>query len=49
MKIKFQLPIKLHVDNKGSIFISQNPTFKRTMNIDTSYHFILQYIEDGII
>ena len=49
MKFKFQLPIKVHVDNKGEIFISQNPTVKRTKNIDTRYHFIRQYIKDGII
>ena len=49
MKVKMQLPIKVHVDNKGSIFISQNPTVKRTKNIDTRYHFIRQYIKDGVI
>ena len=49
MKVKLQLPIKVHVDNKGSIFISQNPTVKRTKHIDTRYHFICQYIKDGVI
>ena len=49
MKIKLQLPIKVNVDNKGEIFISQNPTVKRTKNIYTRYNFILQYIKDGII
>ena len=49
MKIKLQLPIKVHVDNKGEIFISQNPKVKRTKNIDTRYHFICQYIKDGVI
>ena len=49
MKIKLQLPIKVNVDNKGEIFISQNPTVKRTNHIDTRYHFIRQYIKDGII
>ena len=49
MKVKMQLPIKVHVDNKGEIFISQNPTVKRTKNIDTRYHFIRQYIKDGVI
>ena len=49
MKVKLQVPIKVHVDNKGAIFISQKPTIKRNKHIDTRYHFILQYIKDGII
>ena len=49
MKIKLQHLIKVNVDNKGEIFISQNPTVKRTKNIDTRYHFICQYINNGII
>ena len=49
LKIKLQLPIKVHVDNKGSIFISQKPTVKRIKHIDTRYHLICQYIKDGII
>ena len=49
MKFKLQLHIKVHVDNKGEIFISQNPTVKRTKNINTRYHFIRQYIKDGVI
>ena len=49
MKIKLQLSIKVNVDNKGEIFIYQNPTVKRTKNIDTRYHFIRQYIKDGVI
>ena len=49
MKVKIQLPIKVHVNNKGEIFISQNPTVKITNDIDTRYHFIRQYIKDGVI
>ena len=49
LKFKLQIPIKVDIDNKGSIFISQNPTVKRTKNIDTRYHFIRQYIKEGII
>ena len=49
MKFKLQHPIKVNVDNKGYIFISINPTIKRTKNIDKRYHLICQYIKDGII
>ena len=49
MKFNMQLPIKVHVDNRGTIFISQNPTVKRTKHIDTRYHFIRQYIKYGVI
>ena len=49
MKFTLQIPLKFNVDNKVEIFISQNPTFKRTKNINTRYHFIRQYIKDVII
>ena len=49
MKIKLKLHINVNVDNKGEIFISQKPNVKRTKNINTRYHFILQYIKEIII
>lgn len=49
MKIKFKLPIKVQVDNKGDIFISKNPTLNIKKNIYTRYHFIHKYFKDEII
>ena len=36
MKIKFQLPIKDQIDNKGDMFISHHPNFKRNKSIYTT-------------
>ncbi len=47
--IKLKKPIKVFVDNKGAIFISENPTVKRTKHIDTRYHFIRQFVKDKVI
>ncbi len=49
MGIEVKTPIKINVDNKGAIFISENPTVKRTKHIDTRYHFIRQYVKDNIV
>ena len=49
MGIKLKSPIKVHVDNKGDIFISENPTVKRTKHIETIYHFIRQFVKDKTI
>ena len=49
MKQEIKLPVTIIVDNKVSIFIAENPLVKRTKNIDTIYHVISEYIEDGII
>ena len=37
------------VDNKGAIFLSENPVVKRTKHIDTRYHIIREHIENGIV
>ncbi len=42
--------IDLHGDNQGSITLAKNDQFHaRTKHIDIHYHFIRQYIEDGLI
>ena len=40
MEIEVETPVKVHVDNKRLIFISENPTVKRKKHIDTHYHFL---------
>mmetsp|Transcript_10573 Transcript_10573/g.23455 ORF Transcript_10573/g.23455 Transcript_10573/m.23455 type:complete len:134 (+) Transcript_10573:455-856(+) len=50
MGIKVKLPITVHVDNVGAIFLANNQTSgDRTKHIDTRYHFVREYIEDGTI
>ena len=47
MKVLF--PVDVEVNNKGEIFLDNNPVVKRTKNIDTRYHFIRQYVQNDII
>ena len=42
--------VKLHVDNKSAIELSKNPVHHEwSKHIDTHFHFIREYIEDGMV
>ena len=44
------LPIIVHVDNVGTIFMSENVTATaRTRHVDARYHFVREYVKDGYI
>jgi hypothetical protein len=46
--IKVNLPIIIKTDNIGAIFMAENSsTGVRTRHVDTHYHFIREFIEDG--
>jgi hypothetical protein len=46
----YKEPTQIFVDNTGAIFLANNwSTSSRTKHIDTRYHFIREYIEDGSI
>jgi hypothetical protein len=48
--IKVILPIIIKTDNIGAIFMAENSlTGVRTRHVDTRYHFIREFIEDGFI
>ena len=50
MDVKAQLPINVHVDNVGAIFMANNQTSSdRTKHVDVRYHFVREFIEDGIV
>ena len=50
MGVKVQLPIIVRVDNIGAIYLSDNASSStRTKHIDTRYHFVKDYVEDGIV
>jgi hypothetical protein len=42
------MPITIKVDNIGAIFMVENMnTNSHTKNIDTCFHFVCEYIEEG--
>jgi len=48
--VKVKLPIVVKTDNVGAIFMSENAsTGVRTRHVDTRYHFVREFIEDGFI
>ena len=50
MKIEVKLPITVHVDNVGAIFMATNHTSSdRTKHVDVRYHFVREIIEDGVV
>jgi hypothetical protein len=50
LDVKIKYPIEVNVDNIGAVYLSNNTTTRnRTKHIDTRYHFVREYIEDGII
>ena len=50
MNIEVELPITVHVDNVGAIWLSNNRTTSdRTKHIDTRTSFVKEYEEDGKI
>jgi hypothetical protein len=50
LHIKVNLPIVVKTDNIGAIFMSENASIGfRTRHVDTRYHFVREFIEDGFI
>ena len=48
MNIEVELPITVHVDNVGAIWLSNNRTTSdRTKHIDIRTSFVIEYQEDG--
>jgi hypothetical protein len=50
MGIKISMPIIVHVDNVGAIFMAENASAtQRTKHVDVRYHFVREFIEEGFI
>jgi hypothetical protein len=50
MGLELEYPITIQTDNVGAIYLAKNhTTSQRTKHVDTRYHFVRNYIEDGII
>ena len=43
------LPITIMCDNTGEIFLSSNQESRRTKYLDTKYHFVRDYVENGVV
>ena len=44
-----QLPINVYCDNTGAIYITKNPQLRRVKHIDNRYHYVKDYVEDGLL
>ena len=50
LKVECKFPIQVQVDNVGAIYLAkQAVTSNRTKHIDTRYHFVRDYVEDGVV
>ena len=49
LKMTVTLPVVVHVDNIGAIYMSHNAISRRTKHIDTRFHLVREHIEDGIL
>ena len=47
MTVKY--PLIVNVDNIGAIFVTENSVGRRTRHIDTRYHFVQEYVEEGVV
>ena len=48
--LKVTYPIHVNVDNIGAIYLTKTATgSNRTKHVDTRYHFVREYIENGTI
>ncbi len=48
--VNVKYPVEVKVDNIGAVYLAKNATTgNRTKHIDTRYHFVREYIEDGIL
>jgi hypothetical protein len=48
--LKIEYPILLNIDNIGAIYMADNATSsKRTKHVDTRWHYVRDYIQDGIL
>lgn len=46
LQLSIELPIPIHEDNAGCIFISKNPETKRSKHIDVKFHYIRECVEE---
>ena len=47
LDVKLRLPIVIHEDNQGCIFITKNSETRQTKHIDTKWHFIRDCVNEN--
>jgi hypothetical protein len=48
--LKISYPITLYVDNVGAIYLAESSiSGMRTKHVDTRYHYVREYIEEGVL
>lgn len=47
--VQINFPIIIFVDNMGAIYLAEGKGSKRTKHIDMRYHYVREYVEDGIL
>ena len=47
--VQVDLPIIIHCDNVGAIYLARNKARRRTKHLDAKFHFVRDYIEDGVV
>jgi hypothetical protein len=50
LQVVVKLPIVVNVDNVGAIFLANNAsTSQRTKHVDVRYHYVREFVEDGVV
>ena len=50
LNVKVKHPIMVQVDNVGAIYMANNQTTRqKTKHVDVHYHFVREYIDDGMV
>lgn len=49
LSVSIAFPIIIHCDNVGALYLCNNADGQRTKHIGVRYHFVRQYVEDGIV
>ena len=50
LEVHMEYPIIVYVDNIGAIYLATSAkTGNRTKHVDTCYHFVREYVENGLL
>ena len=47
--LTIKLPITVYCDNLGAIFMTKNEVTQRTKHVSTRYHYVREFVEDGVV
>lgn len=49
LNVEVKLPISVKCEKVGAIYLSKNNESRRIKHIDMKYHFVHEYVEEGIV